>query len=59
MLAAIEGRTDVVEELIRWRADVNARDKVRCLSGFFRQWCRREGSVMKVGMCCSVVEKER
>ena len=42
MLAAEEGRTDVVEELIGWGANVNAKDKVRCLRGYCRQWSRRE-----------------
>ena len=42
MLAASEGRTDVVEELIRQGGDVNVQDKVRCLRGYCRQWSRRE-----------------
>ena len=33
MQAAAHGRTDVVEELIKRGADMNAQDKVRCLRG--------------------------
>ena len=40
MYAAALGRTDVVEELIKRGADMNAQDKVRCLRGYCKQWSR-------------------
>ena len=36
MLAAGEGRTDVVVELIERGGDVDAQDKVRCFRGYIR-----------------------
>ena len=40
MHAAAWGRTDVVEELIKRGADMNAQEKVRCLRGYCKQWSR-------------------
>ena len=36
MLAAGEGRTDVVVELIERGGDVEAQDEVRCFRGYIR-----------------------
>ena len=40
MYAAGQGRTDVVVELIKRGADMNAQDKVRCLRGYYMQSSR-------------------
>ena len=50
MEAAREGRTDVVEELIRRGTDVNVQNEVRCLRGYCRLRERnggREGGRMR------------
>ena len=42
MKAAREGRTNLVEELLEKEADVDAKDEVRYLRGYYRVWSRRE-----------------
>ena len=57
-IAAEDGKTDVVKELVRRGADVNAQDKVRCLRGCSRHWKRREGGgVVELEMCLRMIDE--
>ena len=52
------GRTDVVKELVRRRADVNAQDQVTSLRGCSGHWKRREGGgVVELEMCLRRIDE--
>ena len=57
-IAAERGKTDVVKELVRRGADVNAQDKVSCLRGCSRHRKKKKGGgVVELEMCLRRIEE--